>query len=146
MRLTLIVVTSLSCVACVRAPIVSDHRAIAPEHDRWEARVSAPPSIVFGIAMETLADSGYSVQHADASTGIIGTNLRSVAHSGSTRDYRLHFMILPVGADSARVVVRGELCLGIPGASPCYPRHGYDDDWFIVRHLGESILRRLEQR
>lgn len=128
--------------ACLSPSVVSDPRAVGPEFDRWEVRLPNAPHVVFGAAMNVLADSGYTARHADATAGIIATNLRRVSVSGSTNDYRLDIMILPAG-DSSRVVMKGEFCHVIDGAQQCYARRAWVDDWKVVQGIGEALVRKV---
>lgn len=138
-----IIITCSLLVACLPPTVVDDPHAVAPDYSRWEARVAVTPSRVFAAALAAIADSGYLARNADPAVGVIATNLRSVSHKGSTRDYRLDFMILPGAGDSTRILIRGESCFVLDGAQQCSALNGFRDDWFVVRGIGDAVLRQL---
>ena len=140
MRLALRMSVALLC-GCLPPVVVEDPRAMGPERDRWEATIAATPASLFLTSMSVLADSGFSVRHADAAAGIIGTNLRRVSGRGADGDYRLDLMLLPV-ADSTRIIVRGELCLPVDRVVRCFPQTMHAVGWSVIRSVGEAIIAR----
>lgn len=127
-----------------------DPRAVAPRYDRWEAVVRVPADSAYTVALGVVLEAGYTVSVASRADRVITTHLRrqdaGTGFSASERHLRFTVSVLPVGTDSARILVAGDTCFG-RNLTECVSVTTRDGGpagaWQFVRRLGESAVHRL---
>jgi hypothetical protein len=126
-------------------------QTVGPKGDRYELRVAKTKAKVYSAALAVLTDSSFMLQESSLDGGLIRTGWRSphdvqgkgiggFFRAGLLKPIRLTLVIIPVGTDSTRVTITGE----IKDYGKLKKESGMALYWDPLQNVGDAILAALK--